>query len=100
MESRTYYVYILTNKNDNVLYIGMTNDLLRRVYEHKQGIYKGFSQRYHLTKLVYFEETDDVTDAIGREKQLKLWHRDWKMNLIKKENPELTDLSKDWNEIA
>lgn len=66
------------------------------MFEHKQGGIKGFSQRYHPTKLVYFEETDDATAAIVREKQLKNWHRGWKMNLIKKNNPKIIDLSDGW----
>ncbi|MFA5107694.1 MAG: GIY-YIG nuclease family protein [Patescibacteria group bacterium] len=92
----SYYVYIISNDLVTVLYIGVTNDLLRRVYEHKKGLNKGFSSRYHLHKLLYFEETDDVTAAIAREKQLKNWHRQWKINLIKKNNQKLVDLSAKW----
>jgi putative endonuclease len=77
-EDRQYYVYILTNRNDNVLYIGVTNNLERRVFEHKNKLVKGFTERYNLTKLVYYEVTNDIHSALGREKQLKNWHRDWR----------------------
>ncbi len=93
---KSYYVYILTNKNNNVLYIGVTNDLERRVYEHKNKLDEGFTAKYNLSKLVYFEETGSIESAILREKQLKRWHRDWKINLIKENNPEFNDLSKNW----
>ena len=91
-----YYVYILTNKHNTTFYIGVTNDLERRVFEHRQGLLPGFTKKYRLYKLVYHEETDDVGAAIAREKQLKNWHRDWKLNLIRKENPDFTDLTADW----
>ncbi len=91
-----YYVYIITNKLNTTFYIGMTNDLLRRIWEHRQGEIKGFSQKYKLKKLVYFEDTDDVGVAIGREKQLKNWHRGWKLNLIKQDNPNFEDLAQEW----
>ena len=87
-----YYVYILTNKSNNVLYIGVTNDLVRRVYEHKNKMIDGFTKKYNLTKLVHYEATTDVRSAIEREKQLKNWHREWKLNLIKEFNPEWKDL--------
>ena len=93
---KSYYVYILTNKTNNVLYIGVTNDLERRVYEHKNKLVEGFTAKYNLSKLVYFEETGSIESAILREKQLKRWHRDWKINLIKENNPEFNDLSKNW----
>ncbi|MDD5567232.1 MAG: GIY-YIG nuclease family protein [Patescibacteria group bacterium] len=96
MHNRLYYVYILMNHRNITLYIGVTNDLHRRMYEHKQGINKGFSYRYNLNKLVYFEETDDVARAIEREKQLKTWKRKWKFELIYKANPKLLDLSTGW----
>jgi len=86
-------VYILTNKSNKVLYIGVTNDLERRMYEHKNKMLNGFTKRYNLTKLVYFEVTSDVRSAIEREKQLKNWHRDWKINLISQFNPDWEDLS-------
>jgi putative endonuclease len=88
-----YFVYILTNKSNKVLYIGVTNNLERRMYEHRNAMIDGFTKRYNLTKLVYFEETSDVTSAIEREKQLKNWHRDWKISLINQFNPNWDDLS-------
>ena len=89
----TYYVYILTNKNKNVLYTGMTNDLIRRVYEHKQHFDKNsFTSKYNVTNLVYFEETTDVKAAIEREKQIKSWSRMKKLFLIKEKNPAFEDL--------
>ena len=88
-----YYVYILTNKNKNVLYTGVTNDLIRRVYEHKQHFDKdSFTSKYNVTNLVYFEETTDVKAVIAREKQIKSWSRMKKFFLIKEKNPALEDL--------
>jgi len=75
-----YYVYILTNKNNNVLYIGLTNDLERRVFEHKNKLVEGFTKKYNLNKLIHYEITEDIRSAIESEKQLKNWHRDWKIN--------------------
>ena len=91
-----YYVYIITNKKEGVLYIGMTNDLQRRIIEHKGKLVKGFSSKYNLDMLVYFEEFQDVNEAILREKRLKKWNRDWKINLIESQNKEWLDLSQDW----
>lgn len=88
-----YYVYILTNKNNTVLYIGMTNNLIRRLYEHKNKIIKGFTARYNIDKLVYYEITNDVEEAIVREKILKKWNRRKKENLINISNPNWEDLS-------
>jgi len=88
-----YFVYILSNKYNNVMYVGVTNDLERRMYEHKNKLVDGFSKKYNLTKLVYYEISQDVESAIAREKQLKNWHRDWKMNLINQMNPEWQDFS-------
>ena len=96
MGKRRYYVYIITNAHDTALYIGMTNDIMRRMHEHKTGKIRGFSKRYNLKKLVYLEEFSEVWEAIAREKQLKNWHRAWKLNLIKQENPALEDLSAGW----
>ncbi|RJR30297.1 GIY-YIG nuclease family protein [Candidatus Microgenomates bacterium] len=87
------YVYMLTNDLHSTFYIGVTNNLERRIFEHKQKLAKGFTQKYNLTYLVYFEETTSIEDAIRREKQLKNWYRDWKLNLIKSINPQLKDLS-------
>jgi len=92
-ENRQYYVYILTNKSNKVIYIGVTNDLQRRMFEHKNKLVEGFTKRYNLTKLVFYEVTKDVQSAISREKQLKNWHRDWKINLINQFNPDWGDLS-------
>ena len=87
-----YYVYILTNRTDEVMYIGMTNDLQRRLWEHKNGQINGFTKRYHVHKLVYFEEFSDVNDSISREKQLKGWVRAKKNWLVETKNPSWDDL--------
>jgi putative endonuclease len=92
-KNKQYYVYILTNKSNKVIYIGVTNDLERRMFEHKNKLVEGFTKRYNLMKLVYYEVTEDVQSAIRREKQLKNWHRDWKINLINQFNPGWNDLS-------
>ena len=91
-EDKQYYVYILTNKSNEVLYTGVTNDLTRRIYEHRNKLVEGFSKKYNLTKLVYYEVTTDIESAISREKQLKNWHRDWKTNLINQFNHNWDDL--------
>ena len=91
--TRQYYVYILTNKSNKVLYIGVTNDLERRMYEHKNKMVDGFTKKYNLNKLVYFEGTTDVRSALEREKQLQNWHRSWKINLVNEFNSEWKDLS-------
>lgn len=91
-----YYVYIMTNTS-RTLYIGVTNNLEKRVYEHKQKLIKGFTSKYNIKKLVYFEETPDINSAIEREKMLKGWLRKKKINLIKSINPRWKDLSEDWN---
>jgi len=93
---KEYYVYILASKRNGTLYIGVTNDLERRILEHKQKIRKGFTEKYNVDKLVYYEDTDDIGEAILREKQLKKWERKWKINLIEKENPTWRDLSEDF----
>ena len=90
----TYYVYIMANFKNTVLYIGVTNDIERRVYEHKHKLLEGFTKKYNVTKLVYFEMYSDVNDAIYREKQLKGKGRIYKNNLIEKNNPQWLDLSK------
>ena len=90
----TYPVYILANEYNNVLYIGVTNNLERRVNEHRSGMIDGFTKRYHVDKLVYFETCHDVKAAIAREKQLKHWNRQKKNILIQQMNPEWKDLSK------
>ena len=91
-----YYVYILTNTYNTVLYIGVTNNLERRLYEHKNKLVDGFTKKYNLHKLVYFDTTTDVRSAIEREKQLKGWARAKKNALIESINPDWTDLSEDW----
>ncbi|MDI6758929.1 MAG: GIY-YIG nuclease family protein [Candidatus Omnitrophota bacterium] len=89
---KSYYVYILASKRNGTLCIGVTNDLVRRVYEHKQGLVEGFTKKYNVHNLVYFEETNDVESAIIREKRLKKWNRKWKIELIEKNNLEWKDL--------
>lgn len=91
-----YFVYIVTNKKQGVLYIGVTNNLIKRTDEHKHKIIKGFTSKYNLDKLVYYETFYDIESAIIREKELKHWNRQWKIELIEKENPNWDDLSKDW----
>ena len=91
-----YYVYILSNYTNSTLYIGVTNDLKRRIYEHKNKLISGFSSKYNVNKLVYFEETTDIKSAIQREKNLKKWKREWKDELTKKNNPSFYDLSKEF----
>ncbi len=93
---KQYFVYILTNWNNKVMYIGVTNDLERRLYEHRQELADGFTKKYHVHKLVYFEETSDVEAAIAREKQLKGWRREKKNELVAQMNPTWKDLSEDW----
>ena len=91
-----FYVYIISNKKNGTLYIGMTNDIERRIYEHKKGLIEGFSKQYHLTRMIHVEFFKYINDAIKREKQLKNWNREWKINLIEKENQKWEDLAKDW----
>ena len=88
---KKYFVYILSSKN-KTLYIGFTDFLARRIYEHKQGLINGFTKKYNLTRLVYYESHPDLNSAIRREKQLKNWHRQWKINLIESVNKEWKDL--------
>ena len=90
--SQHYYCYILASKAYGTLYVGMTSDLIRRVYEHKSGLYKGFTSKYGVDKLVWFETYQDVREAIVREKRLKLWKRDWKIRLVEDLNPDWQDL--------
>ena len=92
-----YYVYILSNWCDSVLYIGITGNLSRRLYEHRNGLAYGFTKKYNVHKLVFFEETSDVNSAISREKQLKRWTRKKKNDLIMMTNPEWKDLSASWD---
>ena len=97
MGTRSFYVYILANRIGGTLYIGVTNDLVRRVYEHKSGAAEGFTKRHDVNRLVYFERFDDIEAAIHREKRLKKWTRVWKIALIEKDNPDWIDL---YREIA
>ena len=92
----SYYVYILTNWNNRVMYIGVTNNLERRLYEHKNRLVDGFTKKYHVDKLVYYEMTGDVRAAIAREKQLKGWTRAKKNAVVQTQNPDWLDLSQDW----
>jgi putative endonuclease len=96
MELR-FYVYIMTNKPGGTLYVGVTNNLPIRTTQHKQGLAGGFTKRYKLDKLVYYEVFDDIHDAIKREKQLKRWRRAWKIRLIKTVNSKWQDLFDDFN---
>lgn len=89
---KTYYVYILASQARGTLYIGVTNDLIKRVWQHKHKEMDGFTKEYGVDRLVYFEYTESIEAAIAREKQLKNWHRDWKINLIERENPYWVDL--------
>jgi|TARA_B100001971_G_C18153115_1_gene516978 putative endonuclease len=91
-----YYVYLLSSKKNGTLYIGVTNDLERRMFEHKNKLVSGFTAKYNVNKLMYFEDFQYVNDALKREKQLKNWNRQWKIDLIEKENKEWKDLSIDW----
>ena len=91
-----YFVYILSNWDDSVLYIGVTSNLTRRLYEHRNKLADGFTKQYNVHKLVYYEHTNDVYSAISREKQLKNWSRSKKITLIERMNPEWRDLSADW----
>jgi putative endonuclease len=95
--SKTYYVYILTSTT-GTLYTGVTNDIIRRVYQHKKGLVEGFTRQYHVTRLVYYEETQDILSAIAREKEIKGWRRSKKIDLIKSLNPKWQDLSEGWFE--
>lgn len=92
MLMRQGYVYLLTNKPNGVLYTGVTSDLARRVYEHKQKLFEGFTKKYGLDTLVYYEVYDSITEAIVREKAIKAWKRAWKVRLILQSNPEWNDL--------
>jgi putative endonuclease len=90
---KTYYVYILASKRNGTLYIGVTNDLARRVWEHREGLIPGFTKTYGIKTLVYYETFDDINAAIHRETRLKKYKREWKINLIQQHNVEWRDLS-------
>ncbi len=92
---KQYFVYILASKRNGTLYIGVTSDLIRRVYEHKNKLIPGFTSKYNVEMLVHFEEFSDIESAIYREKQLKKWNRKWKLELIEEGNPDWKDLYED-----
>ena len=91
-EKNMYYVYIMASKRNGTLYIGVTKNLIKRVYEHKHNLVESFTKKYNVHKLVYYEYTEDVISAIEREKRLKTWQRQWKLRLIEEMNPEWSDL--------
>lgn len=93
---KSYYVYIISNKTNSTLYIGITSNLEKRLFEHKNKLVDGFSKKYNLNKLLYYEQGSEVISAIEREKQIKRWRREKKIELIKKMNPKFKDLSTDW----
>lgn len=90
-----FYVYLLASRKQGTLYLGITRDLIRRIYQHKEKLLEGFTSRYDIRRLVWFEAYDDPTNAIEREKEIKKWRRDWKIALIEKDNPEWKDLYPD-----
>jgi len=92
MNTKNYYVYILASKKNGTLYIGVSSNLKKRIFEHKNNLIDGFTKKYKVHNLVYYEQTTDVKSAILREKRLKKWKRCWKLALIEKENPEWKDL--------
>jgi putative endonuclease len=91
-DRKQYYVYILASEKNGTLYIGVTSDLARRIYEHKNGLVRGFTKKYHVHKLVYCESYDYIDKAIETEKRMKKWNRKWKIELIERMNPEWNDL--------
>ncbi len=96
IDGHHYYVYLLTNWNNKVMYVGVTNNLERRIYEHKNKLVKGFTEQYNVHRLVYYEETSDVNVALAREKEIKKWRREKKNNLVIAVNPGWKDLSEGW----
>lgn len=94
---RSYYVYILASQRNGTLYVGVTSNLARRVWEHQEHLTPGFTSKYGVTRLVWYEEYSDISDAILREKQLKRWRRAWKLRLIEENNPQWLDLYETWN---
>ncbi len=89
---KQYYTYILTNRKNGTLYIGVTNNLIKRIYEHKNNLVKGFTKKYNLHNLVHYENFNEINEAITREKRMKKWKRQWKIELIEKNNPTWEDL--------
>ncbi|PIZ55682.1 endonuclease [bacterium (Candidatus Torokbacteria) CG_4_10_14_0_2_um_filter_35_8] len=96
MKNRQFYIYILTNQRHTILYIGVTNDLKRRIQEHKSKFIPGFTKRYNIDKLVYYEFYNNIKDAIYREEQIKGWTKEKKIKLIESKNPKWEGLAKDW----
>jgi len=97
VRDHAYYVYILASQRNGTLYVGVTNDLIRRVQEHREGLVPGFTKRYGVKLLVYFEAHQEITEAILREKRIKRWQRNWKLQLIEGQNPQWLDL---WPELT
>jgi putative endonuclease len=97
VRDHAYYVYILASQRNGTLYVGVTNDLIRRVQEHREGLVPGFTKRYGVKLLVYFEAHQEITEAILREKRIKRWRRNWKLQLIEDRNPRWLDL---WSELT
>ena len=95
-----YYVYLMTNWNHRVIYVGVTNDLARRIYEHQNKLVKGFTEKYNVNKLVYYEQTNDVFTALTREKEIKKWRRQKKDALMQSANPKWQDLSEDGKDFS
>ncbi len=89
---KSYWVYILTSKRNGTLYVGLTSDLSRRIYEYKEKLIEGFTKKYNITQLVYAEEFQNINDAIHKEKCIKKWNRSWKLKLIEEQNPDWKDL--------
>jgi len=100
LKMKEYYVYIITNYDQSVLYTGVTSDLTKRIYEHKNKLTDGFSKKYNLQYLIYYETHNDINIAISREKLIKRWKRQWKIDLIKKINPQFIDLYNNENIMA
>ncbi|MDH5630966.1 MAG: GIY-YIG nuclease family protein [Gammaproteobacteria bacterium] len=96
MNKKVPYVYIMANKKNGTLYIGVTSDLIQRVWQHKNKLVEGFSEKYGTNRLVYFEQHQEIIEAISREKQIKKWRRQWKIELIESKNPQWDDL---WSQI-
>lgn len=96
MHEKNYFVYILTNRKNGTLYVGVTNDLARRIYEHKNNLVEGFTKKYNVHDLMYYEQCNDIESAINREKCIKKWYRKWKLELINSANPGWRDL---YNEL-
>jgi putative endonuclease len=96
MLEKFYYVYILASHRNGTLYIGVTDNLIKRSWEHKNAAVKSFTEKYKVHNLVYYETTNDISAALQREKQLKKWNRQWKIELIEKENPDWVDLAKEY----